>query len=170
MEPLLMILVPGLFGGVLLAILFYRFARTPSGGVTVAERLEPPSPSAINMAHIRVAGLGGLGMVAMSVVVAVFVPRIRLTMAVGLVLGCAMAAILVAVRRAKDDSEDGIEPGANALLPLEPRAGRRSNVEDSASGTRALRNVRIGRRDAPALAIRGAGGALRVHRILRSLP
>ena len=63
--------------------------------------LPPPSPHMINMARIRVSGVGGLGMVAMSVVVAAFVPSIRLSMAIAFVLGLALAAVLIAFRRRK---------------------------------------------------------------------
>ena len=65
------------------------------------EPLLPPSPHLINMAKIRVSGVGGLGMVAMSVVVAAFVPGIRLSMAIAFVLGIALAAALIALRRRK---------------------------------------------------------------------
>lgn len=121
MEALLIILAPGLFGGLVVAFLLSRFARIPSDPVTTAERLDPPSTGMINMAHIRVAGAGGLGMVAMSVVVAIFVPRIRFTMALAFVLGCVMAAVLVAVRRREGDSPSGIDPGAHVLFPLDQR-------------------------------------------------
>ena len=126
MEPLLIILAPGLFGGIVVAFLLSRFARVPSQPVTMAERLDPPSTGMINMAHIRVAGAGGLGMVAMSVVVAIFVPRIRFTMALAFVLGCVMAAVLVALRRREGGAPSGIDPGAHALFPLgELHAGGR---------------------------------------------
>ena len=80
MEPLL-ILLPGLFGGLVLALLIalnraINWPRTP--GVVVSRRLESPSPSLINMANIRIEGVGGLGMVAAVVAVAVTDPRIRL--------------------------------------------------------------------------------------------
>jgi hypothetical protein len=129
MEPFVIILVPGLLGGIAFAVLFYQFARRPPDGVTVAERLEPPSTGIINMAQIRVAGIGGLGMVAMSIVVAIFVPRIRFTMALGIVLGCVMAAILVAVRRRNDEAGAGIDPGAHALFPLDVPSRRAKNNE-----------------------------------------
>ncbi len=123
MEPLLIILVPGVLGGIVVAYVFFRLARVPSPPVMMSERLDPPSTGMINMARIRVAGSGGLGMVAMSIVVAIFVPRIRFTMALAFVLGCVMAAVLVLLRRSDGSSSSGIDPGAHALLPLEPRDG-----------------------------------------------
>ena len=65
MEPLLMILVPGLIGGVVLSLFITRLRRT-TPPTFVPKRLEAPSPSLINMSSIKVEGLGGLGMVANS--------------------------------------------------------------------------------------------------------
>jgi len=97
MEPLIMIVVPGLLGGIVVALGLMRVGVRPEDGSNAP--LQPPSPGLINMAHIRVGGIGGLGMVAMAATVAIFVPRIRLTMAVALFLGMALAAVLIAVRR-----------------------------------------------------------------------
>ena len=97
MEPLIMIVVPGLLGGILVALGLMRLrVRSEVGG---NDRLEPPSPGLINMAHIRVGGVGGLGLVAMAATVAIFVPRIRLTMSLALLLGVTLAAALIAFRR-----------------------------------------------------------------------
>jgi hypothetical protein len=62
-------------------------------------KLDPASPDHINMAHIRVAGIGGLGLVAMAGVVAWNVPEIRVAMAIAVVAGGALAAGLIAWRR-----------------------------------------------------------------------
>jgi hypothetical protein len=74
----------------------------------------------INMARIRVTGLGGLGMVAMAVTVAIFVPRIRLTMAIALVLGAALAAVLIGFRRKQGPLGSNNLPGAHSMLTLDP--------------------------------------------------
>ena len=136
MEPLLIILVPGLLGGVVVALIVFRLARIPSQPASMAERLEPPSTGMINMARIRVAGGGGLGMVAMSIVVAIFVPRIRFTMAIAFLLGCVMAAVLVALRRRDGNSPSDIDPGAHALFPLEPRESTPRGATDGAADLR----------------------------------
>jgi hypothetical protein len=95
---LLMILLPGVLGGgLILAVLIARFGSRVNAAPDA--RLEPPSPHLINMAHIRVAGVGGLGLVAMAIVVAIFVPLIRVTMTIALLLGVALAAALIAFRR-----------------------------------------------------------------------
>ena len=99
MEPLLIILVPGLFGGLVLALLIASKRRgTPS--TVVPRRLAAPSPSLINMAHIQVEGVGGLALVAVAMAVAVADPRIRLAMIVAAVLGAALALFLIGMRRA----------------------------------------------------------------------
>jgi hypothetical protein len=70
METVLLVLIPGNLGGFLLALLIARFRRT-TPPTFVPRRLEAPSPALINMAHIRVEGLGGLGLVAAVTAVAI---------------------------------------------------------------------------------------------------
>ena len=128
MEPLLIVIVPGLLGGILVALLIARLARPSS--VAVTERLAAPSPGLINMARIRVDGVGGLGMVAMAATVAIFVPRIRITMAIAAMLGAALAALLIA-RRSREGplASSSHHAGAHAMLVIDaPREGRRPTV------------------------------------------
>jgi hypothetical protein len=99
MEPLLIVLVPGIVGGVLLALLIGRIDA--HADPAPRKRLTPPSPSVINMARIPVNGLGGLGMLAMAATVAIFVPRIRVTVLVALALGFALGALLIVTRKSK---------------------------------------------------------------------
>lgn len=128
MEPLLIILVPGIVGGLGLALFHARFPGVPEG-IPESSPLEQPSTNVINMARIRVKGVGGFGMVAMAATVAIFVPRIRLTMAIALVLGAALAAGLIALRRRQGPLPSGNDPGAHAMFPFEapaaPRSGER---------------------------------------------
>jgi hypothetical protein len=128
MEPFLIIGIPGLLGGLLLAVLLFRFQH-PSTDASDSSRPQLMEPvNAINMARIRVTGIGGLGMVAMASVVAIFVPRIREAMAVALVLGVLFAVALIASRRKRGPlPSSGARPGANTALsiddpfPAEPR-------------------------------------------------
>lgn len=132
MEPLLIIVIAGLLGGLVFALLFIRLGGGPDGGSGDA-RLEPPSTNIINMARIRVAGVGGLGMVAMAITVAIFVPRIRLTMAIALLLGAALAAVLIKLRRRHGPLGSSNHPGAHSMLlidttpPAAPGARRPSS-------------------------------------------
>ena len=98
MEPLLIVLVPGVFGGLAMALLMAR-RKTKSPSVLVSRRLEAPTPALINIASIKVEGIGGLGMVAAVLAVAISDPRIRLAIMIAAVLGAALAIGLIVVRR-----------------------------------------------------------------------
>jgi hypothetical protein len=99
-NPVTLILVPGIAGGLILAWLMFRSGRPTSTSV-VAGAFERHgfSPDIINMSRIRVAGIGGLGLVAMAAAVAFNVPRIGQTMAIGAVAGAILAGALIALRR-----------------------------------------------------------------------
>jgi hypothetical protein len=135
MEPLLIILVPGLFGGLVVALLIAgNRPRTPS--TVVPRRLAAPSPALINMARIQVEGIGGLGMVAAVVAVAVSDPRIRLAMIAASVLGAGLAIVLIAMRRrtgALPSSGDGPDDRSTLRIDGEPRhthlAGVRGTID-----------------------------------------
>ena len=136
MEPLLIILIPGLLGGLVLAFLIARNRRsTPP--TFVPRRLEAPSPSLINMAHIKIEGLGGLGMVAAVIAVAIADPRIRLAIIIAFVLGAGLALALIAARRRSgslpsggNDHDDRSMLHLNADLPRTPLEGVRAVIEE----------------------------------------
>ena len=98
MEPVLIVLIPGLIGGLVLALLIAGI-RQGTPPTFVPRRLAAPSPALINMAHIPIEGVGGLGMVAAVLVVAVSDPRIRLATILAAVLGAGLALLLIAMRR-----------------------------------------------------------------------
>jgi hypothetical protein len=133
MEPLLIILIPGLLGGLVLAILIaFNRPRTPS--IVVPRRLESPSPSLINMANIRIEGLGGLGMVAAVVAVAVSDPRIRLATIAAAVLGAGLALVLIAMRRRTGglpSSGDGPEDQLTLSIDGEQRRTYRAREREA---------------------------------------
>jgi hypothetical protein len=119
MEPLLVILIPGLFGGLVVALLIAATRRGTSP-TFVPRRLEAPSPSLINMAQIRVEGVGGLGMVGAVAIVALTDSRIRLATIIALVLGGAFAVLLVAMRRRNGSLPSaGGGPEDRSILHLE---------------------------------------------------
>jgi hypothetical protein len=129
MEPLLIILVPGLIGGLLLALLIAG-SRQGTPSTFVARRLAAPSPALINMAHIKVEGIGGLGLVAAVVIVAISDSRIRVAMIVAAVLGAGLALVLIAMRRhngALPSSGDG--PDARCTLRIDGER-RRTHLAD----------------------------------------
>lgn len=80
------------------------------------------STDVINAARIRVAGIGGLGLLAMALVVAFNVPRIGLTLAAGALAGVALAAVLIVLRRkAGPLPASGGRPGATTILAIDDR-------------------------------------------------
>jgi hypothetical protein len=120
MEPLLIILIPGLFGGLLLSFFIAR-NRRGTAATFVPRRLEAPSPSLINMSSIKVEGLGGLGMVAAVIAVAIADPRIRLAVIIAGVLGGGLALFLIRARRSSGGLHSGDGPDGDSLLHLENR-------------------------------------------------
>jgi hypothetical protein len=120
MEPLLMILIPGLLGGLFLfvaLIIGRKWRRAPS--VVVSRPLDAPSPTLINMAHIKVEGIGGLGLVAAVVAVAIADSRIRLAMLAALVLGGGLALLLIAARQRTGALGSGEGPDDRSTLHLD---------------------------------------------------
>ena len=106
MEPLLMVLVPGVVGGIILAVLLgSRWIDLRTGGGD--RRLAPASPSLINMAHIPVKGGGGLGIVAAVVAVALADPRLRVAIGIAALLGVVFAVVLIARRRDRGPLSSG---------------------------------------------------------------
>jgi hypothetical protein len=121
MEVLAFVL-PAVVGGVLLASVLRYVNRSPSSGVAVQSALEPMSPDLINMAHIKVAGLGGLGMVGAVVVTAIALPQIGVAMIAGVVAGAAVAAGLIVYRvRSSAANGGGHYDGPETLLALDDR-------------------------------------------------
>jgi hypothetical protein len=138
MDPLLIILIPGLFGGLVLALLIAA-TRRGSAPTFVPRRLAAPSPTLINMAHIRVEGVGGLGMVGAVAIVAATDPRIGLATIMALVLGGGLALVLIAMRRrtgSLPSAGDGPEDRSVLHLECEGRsrqAGRRATGPESST-------------------------------------
>jgi hypothetical protein len=123
MESLLIVLVPGVVGGVVLALLIALRPARP-GAIVVTRRHEAPSPALINMAHIRIEGLGGLGMVAAVVAVAIADSRIRAAIVIAAVLGSAIALALIWIRRRTGALPSaGGGPDDRSLLHLGGRTG-----------------------------------------------
>jgi hypothetical protein len=121
MDPVSAALVAGLLGGLAIARFIIRLHRTRRADLSSDESAKwPLSSDVINAARIRVAGVGGLGLVAMALVVAWFVPRIGQTLIVGMVLGAALAmGLIVYRRRIGPMPSSGRRPGANTILSID---------------------------------------------------
>jgi hypothetical protein len=137
MDPVTLFLVPGFLGGLVIA-LFIKLRRRgetrASGDVFNVGRL---STDVINMANIRVAGVGGLGLVAMALTVALNVPRIGQSMALGLVLGVVLAATLILLRRRQGPMpSSGRQGGANTVLAIDRRPPGANEPDQDASNVR----------------------------------
>jgi hypothetical protein len=133
MEPLL-ILIPGLFGGLVLALLI-RGSRRGSPSTFVPIHLAAPSPTLINMANIRVEGVGGLGLVGAVVIVAINDSRIGLATILALVLGAGLALVLIAMRRRTGSLPSaGDGPEDRSVLHLEREGRRRRPGKRAAEG------------------------------------
>jgi len=74
----------------------------------------------INMSSIKVAGIGGLGLVAVAVVTAIFIPTIRVSLTIGAIAGVIFAVALILWRRKRGPlPTSGQHPGAHELLDAE---------------------------------------------------
>ena len=122
---LMALLLPAVVGGLLLAAVLLRLNLRPSSGVVRRSALQPMSPDLINMAHIQITGVGGLGMVGAAVVTAISLPEIGVALVVGVGLGAAIAVGLIAYRARSSAGGPGGEDGRPPrLLALDDRAGR----------------------------------------------
>lgn len=116
----LLVIVPGIL---IVAVTTAWLARRRRSTVAAASDLRAGT-DVINAASIKVAGVGGLGLVAMAVTVALNVPRIGYTLGIGLVLGIVAAAILIVrARRTGPLPSSGKGVGATAVLQLREPAG-----------------------------------------------
>ena len=97
LDPATLLLIPGVLGGLLLALVLRRLNRQDA--VAVPFHPEPLSTDVINMAHVKVAGIGGLGLVAMALVVASVIPQIGRSLAIGFLAGTAFAVALILFNR-----------------------------------------------------------------------
>lgn len=138
------ILIPGFVGGlVIAAVIVLLNRRSTAHSVAVPYRRDPLSTDMINMASIKVAGVGGLGLVAMAAAVALDVPRIAQSVGAGMGLGTIGAIAVILWRR-----HSGVLPssgrgmGANTTLaidlPPDPRADAPADQPPSARAERGL--------------------------------
>lgn len=147
-----LLVVPALFG-VAIALAMRFFGRPPVSSTRVSsDSFTNDRPAdVINASRIRVAGIGGLGFVAMAAAVAYAVPRIGDTVVVGAIGGVLAAALVIWYRRRQGPLSTN-EPGGRAYLvsdgeeevsPAVPRpderegSARRLRGGEAASPTRA---------------------------------
>ena len=117
MEPLVIALIPGTLGGLAIAWLIAVAGRRRRAPEVVVPSHPDGEYPVINMANIRVEGVGGLGLVAAVIAVAVTDPRIRLAVLIAAVLGAILALALIALRRETGALPSGTD-GPDGRLPL----------------------------------------------------
>jgi hypothetical protein len=120
--PFGFLVIPGVLGGVIAGLIMlrrHRFGSQPATSVPphTVERDLPPT-DVINAARIRVAGIGGLGLVAMAVVVGLVFPLTRFALLAGLIGGAIAAWAIVIYRRRRGPiaSSEGGLPGARTVF------------------------------------------------------
>jgi hypothetical protein len=119
MDPVTLVVVPGFIGGLAIAFFVARHHAAAPGASDVFTH-QPLSTDVINMSRIKVVGVGGLGLVAMALVVALNVPRIGQSLAIGGGLGALFAAILIVARRQVGPMpSSGRRAGANTTLSID---------------------------------------------------
>ena len=144
MELTALILVSGVAGGAVVALLL-TVAHRLRPGRRQADTFAPGSPAGrtdvINIASIRVAGAGGLGLVAMAAALAWSIPRIGQTIALGAVLGVAFAVVLILWRRRLGPMPTSAgRPGANTTLSIDEPV---SPASDGAAEPRPERTEKV---------------------------
>jgi uncharacterized membrane protein SpoIIM required for sporulation len=122
-----------LVGGWLLAGVLSLMNRRAPSNVVRRSAIEPLSPDAINMAHIKVEGIGGLGLIAAGAIIAISLPEIGFSLLTGVGLGAALAVGLIAYRShvsatLRPGGFDGQPPSLLMLddhpVRVRPRSGR----------------------------------------------
>ena len=146
MDPVIGTLIPSIAGGLVIAFLISRF-RWRGSDVLSGPPIDKSAPTdEINMAHIRAAGVGGLGLLAMALVVAWFVPRIGQTLIVGGVLGLGLGIALILRRRRTGPLPSGRgTAGANNVLSIDqPATSAEQDADDRSNGLRVAPAGRLG--------------------------
>lgn len=136
MDPVTLFLAAGFVGGVGTAlVLVWLKPRPTPRSVPDAFASEPISTDVINMARIRVAGIGGLGLVATAIAVGLYVPEIRRSLLVGCGLGAVFASILILRRYLSGPMpSSGRRPGANTTLSIDEPFGPNRDEEKRPPG------------------------------------
>jgi hypothetical protein len=125
MAAILMVVLSGLVGGIGFAVLFSRIKRSRSGP-DASDVFGASAPTdIINMAHIRVAGVGGLGLVVVALATALDVPQIGQSVGLGLALAIPFAVALILWRRRGGPMpSSGGQSGANTMLAIDAADAR----------------------------------------------
>ena len=146
MDPVIGTLIPSIAGGLVIAFLIARFRWRVSDVLSGPPIAQSARTDEINMAHIRAAGVGGLGLLAVALVVAWFVPRIGQTLIVGGVLGFGLGiALILRRRRAGPLPTSSGTSGANNVLSIDqPAESAKPETDDRSNPLRVAPAGRLG--------------------------
>ena len=145
MDPVIGTLIPSIAGGLVIAFLIARFGWRRSDVLSGPPMEQSKRTDEINVAHIRAAGVGGLGLFAMALVVAWFVPRIGQTLIVGGALGLGLGLGLILRRRNGPLPSSSGTAGANNVLSIDqPAEPAKPGKDDRSHGLRAAPAGRLG--------------------------
>lgn len=144
MDPVTLVLVPGILGGLAIALVALTSRLRGRDPARLAPPYEPDEPitNMYNISSVRVAGVGGLGLLAMATAVALNVPMIGLAMALGVGLGGAVAlGLILSKRRSGPMPSSGKGIGASTVLSLRDRP--RTAIRGDADGADDLRRSAV---------------------------
>ncbi len=100
MDPLTALVAPGLFGGAVVALtLWIAHRRARAATLAVPRQDLGILVDAINISHVPVDGLGGLGLVAGAALTGWLVPAIGVSLGIAAAAGTAVAVGLILLRR-----------------------------------------------------------------------
>jgi len=89
----------GMIGGLLLLKVIRRLNRMPDDNAADVFLRDGLSTDVINFSRLRVSGVGGLGLIAISVAIAFSLPFVGVSVALGVVGGIALSFLLFSYRR-----------------------------------------------------------------------
>ena len=120
MDPTLPVIVTGVAGGALIACALFWLSRRSAVRSMASAGGSGPERDVINISAIRVAGIGGLGLMAMAFGLAWTFPSVAQTLTLGAGLGLVLALALIVYRRRTGPMPSSAKsPAANTTLRLE---------------------------------------------------
>lgn len=126
-------------GGTVIALFFMWSSRrhAPPAAVPDSFSRDAFSTDTVNVAHVRVAGVGGLGLVLVALAVAADFPLATAVVSLGLAGGVIAAVIVILRRRDRGPLPSGTDgPGARAVLFVESPPPADDRAPDAADASR----------------------------------
>jgi len=113
--------------------------RSQTADTPLPEAPQSGGTDMINMAHIKVAGVGGLGFVMIALWIGIVTPGVRGPLLIGAVSGVILAVALILWRRRTGPmTSSGQRPGANTTLSIEPPEPSARQADDDRADARQL--------------------------------